>query len=150
MPMSQRLMYVTALQSILGFPYIYGASGPTSFDCSGAVNFCLKNAGVNMQFRLDAAELYDFYHNNKVLLPAAPMGSLCFYQSLSTGKINHVMSILRMLDNGERVVAGARGGDSTTVDIKTAVSQGALVSERYCSQYMPKQLVTICDPFIGQ
>lgn len=30
-----------------GKPYVWGANGPNSFDCSGFVNFCFKNAGYS-------------------------------------------------------------------------------------------------------
>ena len=37
-------------QSKLGCPYVWGAKGPNSFDCSGFVDLCLNQAGVNQSY----------------------------------------------------------------------------------------------------
>ncbi len=37
-------------QSKLGCPYVWGAKGPNSFDCSGFVYWCLNQAGVNQSY----------------------------------------------------------------------------------------------------
>jgi peptidoglycan DL-endopeptidase CwlO len=37
-----------AAQSKVGSPYVYGAAGPSSFDCSGLVQWAYKQAGVNL------------------------------------------------------------------------------------------------------
>jgi hypothetical protein len=37
---------VTEVKSFLGYPYVYGATGPSSFDCSGLVQFVLTKLGV--------------------------------------------------------------------------------------------------------
>ncbi len=39
---------VQAAESKIGAPYVYGASGPDSFDCSGLVQWSYKQAGVNL------------------------------------------------------------------------------------------------------
>ncbi|WP_422334717.1 C40 family peptidase [Rhodococcus sp. (in: high G+C Gram-positive bacteria)] len=39
---------VQAAQSKLGAPYVYGAAGPNSFDCSGLVQWAYKQAGLNL------------------------------------------------------------------------------------------------------
>ncbi len=36
--------------SKLGSPYVWGAKGPNSFDCSGFVYWCLNQAGVNQSY----------------------------------------------------------------------------------------------------
>ena len=36
--------------SKLGRPYVYGAKGPNSFDCSGFVYWCLNQAGVRQSY----------------------------------------------------------------------------------------------------
>lgn len=41
---------VSIAQSKLGCPYVYGAKGPNSFDCSGFVYWCLNQAGVNQSY----------------------------------------------------------------------------------------------------
>jgi cell wall-associated NlpC family hydrolase len=37
-----------AAQSALGSPYVYGASGPSSFDCSGLTSWAYAQAGVSI------------------------------------------------------------------------------------------------------
>ncbi|WP_245672850.1 C40 family peptidase [Aldersonia kunmingensis] len=37
-----------AAESKIGSPYVYGAAGPSSFDCSGLVQWAYKQAGLNL------------------------------------------------------------------------------------------------------
>ena len=37
---------VTEIEKFIGDPYVYGAAGPSSFDCSGLVQFALTKLGV--------------------------------------------------------------------------------------------------------
>lgn len=39
---------VSAAESKLGAPYVYGASGPDAFDCSGLIQWAYKQAGLNL------------------------------------------------------------------------------------------------------
>jgi cell wall-associated NlpC family hydrolase len=39
---------VDAAASKIGAPYVYGASGPDAFDCSGLVQWAFKQAGLNL------------------------------------------------------------------------------------------------------
>ncbi len=39
---------VSAAYSKLGCPYVWGASGPNTFDCSGLVMWCYAQAGVSL------------------------------------------------------------------------------------------------------
>jgi len=38
--------FVAQVRAQLGKPYVYGATGPDSFDCSGLVMYCLSQVGV--------------------------------------------------------------------------------------------------------
>ena len=38
----------------LGKPYVYGAEGPDSFDCSGFVKYVLKQFGINVPHSSDS------------------------------------------------------------------------------------------------
>ena len=44
----QLARFLTAAESRLGLPYIWGAAGPFSFDCSGLVQWSMAQAGVLM------------------------------------------------------------------------------------------------------
>jgi hypothetical protein len=39
-------LIVAEIQKFKGFPYVYGATGPSSFDCSGLVQYALTKLGV--------------------------------------------------------------------------------------------------------
>jgi hypothetical protein len=39
-------LIVDEIKKFKGFPYVYGATGPSSFDCSGLVQFALTKLGV--------------------------------------------------------------------------------------------------------
>lgn len=41
-------------RSKLGCPYVYGAKGPKSFDCSGFIYYCLNQAGVRQSYLTSA------------------------------------------------------------------------------------------------
>lgn len=41
---------ISVASSKLGAPYVWGAKGPNSFDCSGFVYWCLNQAGVNQSY----------------------------------------------------------------------------------------------------
>lgn len=41
---------ISVASSKLGSPYIWGAKGPNSFDCSGFVYWCLNQVGVNQSY----------------------------------------------------------------------------------------------------
>lgn len=41
---------ISIASSKLGCPYVYGAKGPNSFDCSGFVYWCLNQAGVKQSY----------------------------------------------------------------------------------------------------
>ena len=40
--------FLTAAESRLGLPYVYGAAGPDAFDCSGLVQWSMRQAGIVM------------------------------------------------------------------------------------------------------
>lgn len=41
---------ISVASSKVGSPYVWGAKGPNSFDCSGFVYWCLNQAGVNQSY----------------------------------------------------------------------------------------------------
>ena len=44
----QTAKFLAAAESRIGMPYVWGAAGPTSFDCSGLVQWSMAQAGVLM------------------------------------------------------------------------------------------------------
>lgn len=81
---------IAVAQKQLGEPYIRGHSGPNSFDCSGLVYYCLKQAGSSRgrynaagYAKVDDWQKIDSYDDLK-------RGDLLFFWSSSRGKIGHV------------------------------------------------------------
>jgi hypothetical protein len=48
--------FVSKLKALLGDPYVYGAAGPSSFDCSGLVQYALEQAGIKNVPRTSEAQ----------------------------------------------------------------------------------------------
>ena len=67
-----------------GFPYVYGATGPNAFDCSGFTQYIYKKFGVNLP-RVAASQATVGYAVSKADLKP---GDLVFFQN--GGYIDHV------------------------------------------------------------
>ena len=81
--------FIAAAQSKLGCEYILGDRGPDTFDCSGFVWYCLKQAGISTT-RLNAAgyskksgwkEIKSFSDVQK--------GDILFFRSNDSSKVSH-------------------------------------------------------------
>ena len=84
-PKSFTNMYNVA-KSKLGARYVYGATGPTVFDCSGYTKYVFKKA-ANKTLPRVAQSQYNSY--SKVSRANAKKGDLIFFGN-STGSITHV------------------------------------------------------------
>jgi peptidoglycan DL-endopeptidase CwlO len=85
---SQLIKFLTAAESRLGMPYVWGGDGPDQFDCSGLVQWSLAQAGVVMpRVAADQAQ-------TGPLVPVSRLapGDLLFYHTDPTapGYISHV------------------------------------------------------------
>ncbi len=76
---------LSTLKSKLGKPYVYGASGPNSFDCSGLTYYCYKQVGVYLN-RTSSGQSTNGRYVSKSNLKA---GDLVFFNSGSS-YIRHV------------------------------------------------------------
>jgi peptidoglycan DL-endopeptidase CwlO len=85
---SQLIRFLTAAESRLGMPYVWGAAGPFQFDCSGLVQWSMAQAGVVMP-RVAADQAL-----TGPLVPVSELaaGDLLFYHTDPTapGYISHV------------------------------------------------------------
>lgn len=129
--------YLTFILAQNGKPYLYGHSGPDSFDCSGLVKAGIKFAGGPDLHRLgwNARNLYDRLKSVKD--PAARQICLSFYGS-ETSEHLHVMTV-----TGDGRVFGASGGDHTTTTLSEAMRVGARVRYRPAVRYRQP------DDFLG-
>jgi peptidoglycan DL-endopeptidase CwlO len=107
---AQVIAFLTAAESRLGLPYVWGGNGPTQFDCSGLVQWSLAQAGVVMpRVAADQAQTG----------PAVPLsqlapGDLLFYHTDPTapGYISHVAIYL---GDGKMIQAPEPGLDVEVV-----------------------------------
>ncbi len=74
----------------LGQPYVFGASGPNSFDCSGFVSYVFTHSGVANVSRTSAQGLYD--ECQKISVSEARPGDLVFFTGTynSGSTVTHV------------------------------------------------------------
>lgn len=68
---------VTAVQRALGRPYVWGASGPSGFDCSGLMQWAYAQAGVSLPRTSQAQR----YAGHQVPLSEARPGDLVAYRA---------------------------------------------------------------------
>ena len=76
----------TSVQGYVGRPYVYGASGPNSFDCSGLTSYMYKQFGYSIP-RTASAQAGVGTYIDKSQLQA---GDLVFFSNRSDRRINHV------------------------------------------------------------
>lgn len=81
---------IAAAESKLGCKYILGNEGPNTFDCSGLVYYCLKQAGSN-RGRYNAAGYCQVSDWTKISKKSdLKRGDLVFYYNNAHTKIGHV------------------------------------------------------------
>ncbi len=104
------IAFLTAAESRLGMPYVWGGDGPDVFDCSGLVQWSLARAGVVMP-RVAAEQAL-----TGPLVPVSELqpGDLLFYHTDPTapGYISHVAIYL---GDGEMLQAPQPGQDVEVV-----------------------------------
>jgi len=121
--------FLEAAVSRLGMPYIWGAAGPTSFDCSGLVQWSFRQAGVIMpRVAADQART-----GPSVPVSQLAPGDLLFYHTDPTAPdyISHVAIYLgggKMIQapqpgmNVEIVPADLGSGFAGAIDVSPAVA----------------------------
>lgn len=78
---------INLAKSKLGCPYVWGAEGPNSFDCSGFTYYVYKNAGkVTLPRTSREQAKYGTYVSKENLKP----GDLVFFDSNYGSNVNHV------------------------------------------------------------
>lgn len=81
---------ISAASKQIGKKYILGARGPDSFDCSGLVYYCLRQANVYCR-RLNAAGYSKMTSWTKVSsMSALKRGDLIFFKSDDSSSVGHV------------------------------------------------------------
>jgi peptidoglycan DL-endopeptidase CwlO len=98
--------FLEAVVSRLGMPYVWGAAGPTSFDCSGLVQWSFARAGVVMP-RVAAEQALT---GPKVPLSELEPGDLLFYHTDPTAP-DYISHVAIFIGHGEMLQAPMPGLD---------------------------------------
>ena len=88
--------------NFLGYPYVYGGSGPNSFDCSGLVKYVYNHFGYNIN-RTATQQLQNGITVSKSELQP---GDLVFFNSAGTG-VNKASHVGIYIGNGEFIHASS-------------------------------------------
>jgi len=115
---------ISVAKKQLGKPYVLGAEGPSKFDCSGLVYYCLSQAGSNRN-RMNAAGYSRVSDWEKIeKMGDLKRGDLIFFYSNDYSKVGHVGIVL-----------------SSSEMIDASSSNGKVVRRSYTSSYWKKHFV---------
>jgi len=103
---AQTKVFLTAALSRLGLPYVWGGSGPNVFDCSGLVQWSMRQAGIVMpRVAVDQAQT-----GPQVPLADLEPGDLLFYHTDPTAP-TYISHVAIYLGNGLMLQAPEPGED---------------------------------------
>jgi hypothetical protein len=107
-----RQKILTTALSRVGLPYVWGAAGPSQFDCSGLVQWSYRQAGILMP-RVAAEQ---FLTGDHIPLPDAQPGDLLFWANDASdpGYVDHVAIYL---GNGMMVEAPHTGANVQIIQV---------------------------------
>jgi cell wall-associated NlpC family hydrolase len=96
--------FLTAALSRVGMPYVWGAAGPRSFDCSGLVQWSMRQAGILMpRVAADQART-----GPQVPLSQLRPGDLLFYHTDATAP-TYISHVAIYIGNGQMLEAPHTG-----------------------------------------
>jgi cell wall-associated NlpC family hydrolase len=121
LPRKQLSTVVHAAASRLGMPYVWGATGPKSFDCSGLMQWSFAQAGVHLP-RVAAQQ---FFAGPHVKLSDARPGALLFYRYDPTDP-NYIDHVTMYLGDGKMIVAPHTGTVVQVEPVRTAHLAGVV------------------------
>lgn len=98
----------------LGCPYVYGGSGPSSFDCSGFTMYVYKNFGIRLSHSATAQSKNGVYVAKEDLQP----GDLVFFKDYET--MNGIGHVGIYIGNGDFIHASS--GTGYCVKVSTLLS----------------------------
>jgi len=85
--LTKREKFVLEAKKLVGSPYVYGAVGPDSFDCSGLIYYAARES-VAVQLPRTAKAIYGYV--TQVEDKQKEPGDLLFFKTTSSGNISHV------------------------------------------------------------
>ncbi|MBQ6594117.1 MAG: peptidoglycan-binding protein [Clostridia bacterium] len=85
---AQKIEYIIYLgQNKLGRPYVYGTSGPSTFDCTGFTCWCYKQLGIKLQ-RSAYTQGYDSTYPKLNSVSELRRGDLVFFNTISDSDLS--------------------------------------------------------------
>lgn len=126
----------------IGKPYIWGAQGPNSFDCSGFIYYVYKKA-INLNWsRLTAYGQYN-YKDAKVVKGDWKAGDLVYFtNTYQTGRNPNISHIAIATGNGDEII---HAGSSTGVQ-QISMSDSPSLNNKY---YATKRIVADSETSSG-
>ena len=113
-------------KTLLGKPYVWGAQGPNSFDCSGFTYYVFKNkAGITLPRNSAVQSKYGTYVSRSNI----KAGDLLFFDTngSNNGAVSHVGLYI---GNGQMIHASYSQRKIVTVSINNSYYQNAFVNAR--------------------
>jgi cell wall-associated NlpC family hydrolase len=114
---------IAAAKTRMGMPYVYGAAGPTAFDCSGFTSWAFRQIGVALP--RSAAE--QWVAGPHVSYADAQPGDVLAWAGDPTAP-GYVTHVALYLGNGMMIVAATTG---TVISIQPVYTQGLLGAVRF-------------------
>ena len=115
---------VNLAYSKIGSPYVWGAEGPNSFDCSGLTSYVYRNAaGISLPRTSSAQSGYGKTVSKANLQP----GDLVFFSTNGTGNVSHVGIYV---GGGNMVHSPAPGQSVHTVSINSSYYASTYVTAK--------------------
>ena len=117
---------ISYAKKFLGKPYVWGAQGPNSFDCSGFTYYVFKNkAGITLPRNSAVQSKYGTYVSRRNIKG----GDLLFFDTngSNNGAVSHVGLYI---GNGQMIHASYSQRKIVTVSINNSYYQNAFVNAR--------------------
>lgn len=125
---------VEEAKTLLGSRYAYGASGPSSFDCSGFVYYVARST-VKIQLPRTASAIYSYC--TPIEDEDREVGDLVFFKTTSSNSISHVGIYI---GDGE-FISAISNGSNTGVQVRTL--RNGYWKDAYCgtAQLLPSGIL---------
>lgn len=116
---SRGMDIVNTAREYIGSPYVYGASGPSSFDCSGFTMYIMNKFNVSLPHSAKAQSGIGKYVPRNQLRP----GDLVVFTTNGTGSVSHTGIYI----GGGKFVHAPESGKNVSISSMTS----GYYSERY-------------------
>lgn len=125
-----REKFVAEAKKCVGSPYIYGATGPDSFDCSGLIYYSARES-LGLQLPRTSKALYNFCR----IIPREKMetGDLLFFKTNNTASVTHVGIYI----GGSQFISAISDGPNSGVIISSLNQEYWKPKFVGCGQFLP-------------